>query len=192
MAKLKAGDREAHNHYVNQPRGTPVTPALVLSQAGRYDTVDRDGHLYGAIVAALRNYATTRAQGKYGEYHLAFAAHYLGDLSMPLHNTPYDDFNRKNHAAMDGVVNEGVLEGWREIRVYPVAVASEEDLAREIARVANLAIALGEKLRAQDRLPTRQEAYEQLSHSASLLRGVLVWTGAPRLAEEGRGPAAAR
>jgi hypothetical protein len=185
MAKLKAGDREAHNHYVNQPRGTPVTPALVLSQTARYDTVDRDGHLYGAIVAALRNYAAARAQGKYGEYHLAFAAHYLGDLSMPLHNTPYDDFNRRNHAAMDGIVNEGVLEGWREIRVYPVALASEEDLAREIARVANLAIALGEKLQAEDRLPTRREAYEQLSHSASLLRGVLVWMGAPR-SREGR------
>ncbi len=192
MAKLKAGDREAHNHYVNQPWGTPVTPALVLSQATRYDTVDRDGHLYGAIVAALRNYAAARAQGKYGEYHLAFAAHYLGDLSMPLHNVPYDDFNQKNHAAMDGVVNHGVLEGWREIRVYPLAVGSEEDLAREVARVANLSIALGKRLRAQDRLPTRAEAYEQLSHSASLLRAVLVWTGAPRLAEAERVPAAAR
>lgn len=189
MAKLKAGDREAHNHYVNQPRATPVTPGLVLSQAARYDTVDRDGHLYGAIVAALRNYAAARAQGKYGEYHLAFAAHYLGDLSMPLHNLPYDDFNRRNHAAMDGIVNEEVLERWREIRVYPVAVASEEDLAREIARVANLAIALGERLRAQDRMPTRQEAYEQLSHSASLLRAVLVWMDAPRGTNEaGGGP----
>lgn len=186
MAKLKAGDREAHNHYVNQPPGLPVTPALVLSQAHRYDTVDPAGHLYGAIVAAVRAYAADRARGKYGEYHLAFAAHYLGDLSMPLHNMPYDDFNRRNHAAMDGVVNDGVLEGWREIRVYPVAVTSEADLAREIARVANLAIALGERLRQEDRLPTRQEAYGQLSHSASLLRAVLAWTGAPRLGGEER------
>lgn len=192
MAKLKAGDREAHNHYVNQPPGVPVTPALVLSQADRYNTVDPEGHLYGAIVAAVRAYAADRARGKYGEYHLAFAAHYLGDLSMPLHLVPYDDFNRKNHAAMDGVVNHGVLEEWREIRVYPLAVGSEKELAREVARVANLSIALGKRLRAQNRLPTRAEAYEQLSHSASLLRAVLVWTGAPWLAEEGRGPAAGR
>ncbi|MBE0617236.1 MAG: hypothetical protein IH608_04835 [Proteobacteria bacterium] len=186
MAKLKAGDREQHNHYVNNPPGTTVTSEMVLAQAPRYDTIEPTGHLYGAIVAAVRDYVAEKARGKYGEYHLAFAAHYLGDLSMPLHNMAYDEFNKKRHAGMDGIVNGDVLEHLERVRVYPVTIRSEEDLTREIARVANGALVLGERLRAEDRQPTAQEAYEQLSHSASVLRAVLVWTGAPRLSGTGR------
>jgi hypothetical protein len=181
MAKLKAGDIEQHNHYVNNPTGTTVTVEMVLAQVGRYNTVEPTGHLYGAIIAAVRDYLAEKANGKYGEYHLAFAAHYLGDLSMPLHNMPYDDFNKNRHADMDGIVNGEVLNHLERIRLYPVTVRSEEDLAREVARVANLAIALGEKLEAEDRLPTAEEAYRQLGHSASVLRAVLDWTGAPLL-----------
>lgn len=190
LAKLKAEEREAHNHYVNNPPDTTVTAAAVLRQAPRYDTVDPGGHLYGAIIAAVRGYVAQRARGTFGEQRLAFAAHYLGDLSMPLHNMLFDDFNRRHHAAMDGVVNRDILENWREIRVYPVAIGSEEDLAREVARLANLSISLGQILRAEERLPTRKEAYEQLGHSASVLRGVLLWTGAPMIeggAEESPG-----
>jgi hypothetical protein len=32
MAKLKAGRKEKLNHYVNNPRGTTVTPEMVLKQ----------------------------------------------------------------------------------------------------------------------------------------------------------------
>jgi hypothetical protein len=32
MAKLKAGDTERHNHYVNNPPDTVVTPEMVLDQ----------------------------------------------------------------------------------------------------------------------------------------------------------------
>jgi hypothetical protein len=181
MAKLKAGEIEQHNHYVNNPPETTVTPKMVMAQVHRYNTVDPTGHLYGAIIAAIRNYVAAKATGKYGEYHLAFAAHYLADLSMPLHNVPYDDFNKKNHAAMDGIVNADILDHLERIRIYPVTVRSEGDLAKEIARVANLSIALGRKLATEDRLPTVEEAYQQLGHSASVLRAVLEWTGAPRL-----------
>ncbi|MDW7709133.1 MAG: hypothetical protein SCH98_01570 [Deferrisomatales bacterium] len=188
MAKVKAGNLEAHNHYVNHPPGRKVTPAEVLRQVGRYDTVDPGGHLYGAVLAAVRAYTAQRTRGAYAEHHMAFAAHYLGDLSMPLHNMVYDEFNRRNHGAMDGVVNDGILERWEEIRVYPVTIRSEADLAREVARVANLSVTLGESLRAEDRLPTQEEAYGQLGHSASVLRAVLSWTGAPMIGE-GKGGA---
>lgn len=181
MAKLKAGAVEQHNHYVNNPPGTSVTAAMVLAQIDRYNSVEPAGHLYGAIIAAVRDYTAARNEGKYGEYHMAFAAHYLADLSMPLHNMPYDDFNKRNHSAVDGIVNRDILDHPGRIRLYPVTVNSEEDLARVIARVANLAIALGEKLKTEDRLPRTAEAYEQLGHSASILRAVLDWTGAPRL-----------
>jgi len=49
----------------------------------------------------------------------------------------------------------------------------EADLAREIARIANISRKLGYKLRAEKRSMTKEEAYEQLGHSASLLKAVL-------------------
>ncbi|WP_298036059.1 hypothetical protein [uncultured Desulfuromonas sp.] len=185
MAKLKAGRTEQHNHYVNNRTGTVVTAEAVLRQAGRYNTIEPRGHLYGAILASVRDYMGAKAEGKYGEYHLGFAAHYLGDLSMPLHNTEYDAFNRKNHAKIDGMVDAGILERPGRIETYPVTVRSEADLAREVARVANLARELGERIRAEKRLPTEEEAYAQLGHSASLLKAVIVYTEAPRLAPRG-------
>lgn len=181
LAKVKAGDREQHNHYANNSAGSTVTAAKVLAQVRRYDTVDPAGHLYGAILAAVGDYAAERARGKYGEYHLAFAAHYLGDLSMPLHNTEYNAFNRKNHAAMDGIADAGAQTLSERIRVYDVTVGSDRELAAEVARVANLSQALGRRLEAENRLPTPEEALVQLGHSASLLRAVLGYTGAPRL-----------
>ena len=45
MGKLKAGDLEAHNHYMNNPQETVVTPEMVLAQIEKYNTVDEDGHL---------------------------------------------------------------------------------------------------------------------------------------------------
>ncbi len=52
----------------------------------------------------------------------------------------------------------------------------------EVARIANLSAELGWKLERENRLPTKDETYEQLSHSAALLRGVLEYTSAPRVA----------
>lgn len=182
IAKVKAGDGEQNNHYVNNPANAPaVTRSLVLEQVGRYNTVEPTGHLYGAIVAAVRNYAAEKAQGKYGEYHLAYAAHYLGDLSMPFHNTEYNAFNQEVHATADGLVNEEVLDHWEKIRLSPVEIKSEDDLVAEIVRVANLSTALGRRLEAEKRLPTREEVYAQLGHSASVLRAVLVYAKAPVL-----------
>jgi hypothetical protein len=53
----------------------------------------------------------------------------------------------------------------------------EEDLAKEIARVANISRMLGLKLRAENRDMTQKEAYAQLGHSASLLKAVLKGIG---------------
>jgi hypothetical protein len=182
MTKLKAGDIEKHNHYVNNPPSVvAISAAAVMGQVGRYNTVDPTGHLYGAIVAAVRSYVAEKGKGKYGEYHLAFAAHYVGDLSQPLHNTEYNDFNVKNHSAADGVVNDDILDHLDRIRLYPLSVRSEEDLAKEIARVATLSLALGRKLERENRMPTKDEAYSQVGHSASLLRAILEYVNAPRL-----------
>ena len=173
VAKLKMGDKEGHNHFVNNPRGTEVTPEMVLAQVERYNQKDPAGHLYGAIIASVRDYIEFKKKGRYAEYNLAYFAHYIGDLSQPLHHTLYNDFNKRNHSKMDGVVNDEVMDNLDKIQVYQIEITSEQDLAREIARIANAAMTLGYKLEDEDRLLTREEAYQQLSHSASLMKAVL-------------------
>ncbi len=179
IAKIKAGSIESYNHFFNNPGNVTVTPEMVLSQAGRYNMpADTEGHLYGAIIASLREYSAAREKGRYAEYHLAFTAHYITDLSQPLHNIPYDEFNRKNHPANDGVVDGEVLENIGRIKrhMYPVKLGPahfEKDLAAEIARVADISRRLGLKLKKEGGIMTEQEAYIQLGHSASLLRAVL-------------------
>ena len=174
IAKVKAGDKEGYNHYSNNPPDTVVTPKMILDQIPRYnDPTDENGHLYGAIVASFRDYRSAKAAGKYGEYHLAYCAHYVGDLSMPLHNTRYNLFNRQHHNAMDGIVNDDVLEHLDRIKVYPIQIKSEDDLVRETARIANLSMKLGYRLESENRMLTREEAYAQIGHSASLLKAII-------------------
>ncbi len=177
IAKVKAGDKEGYNHYSNNPPDTAVTPKMVFDQVNRYDDpTDENGHLYGAIVASLRDYKSAKAQGKYGEYHLAYCAHYVGDLSMPLHNTLYNSFNRQHHTATDGIIEDEVLNHLERIKIYPIHIKSEDDLVKEIARIANLSMKLGYQLEAENRMLTKDEAYVQLGHSASLLKAVLDYT----------------
>ena len=173
MAKLKAGDIESHNHFVNNPPGTIITPEIVIAQTEKYNRIDEKGHLYGAIIVSVRDYIGDKRKGKYGEYHLGFCAHYIADLSQPLHNTLHNSFNRKHHVKLDGLVNEEVLNNLQRIELYPVVIDSEQTLAKEVARIANLSLKLGYRIEAEDRLLTEEEAYKQISHSASLLKGVL-------------------
>jgi len=72
MLKIKAGYTERLNHYTNNPRGTIITPEMVLKQIKKYNNkTDIIGHLYGAIIASVRDYLKEKQRGKYGEYHLA-------------------------------------------------------------------------------------------------------------------------
>ena len=96
---------------------------------------------------------------------------------MPLHNTIYDAYNRAHHSQTDGIINDEVLNNLEKIKIYPITINSEEDLAKQIARIANLSIQLGYRLERENRLLTKEEAYQQISHSASLFRGILVYVG---------------
>ena len=179
MAKIKAGDVEKLNHYFDNYGNNIITEKLIFDQVKNYNNpTDEEGHLYGAIIAALRDYKQSKSAGKYAEYHLGYAAHYIGDLSQPLHNTTYDGFNKAHHNYNDGIVENEVLDKLNEIEkhMYNIKLRAdhfEEDLAKEIARVANISRKLGLKLRAENRDMTKEEAYVQLGHSASLLRAVI-------------------
>ena len=71
------------------------------------------------------------------------------------------------------MVNDEVLENLDKITIYPIKISSEEDLTKEIARVANLSMVLGYKLEDENRVLTREGAYKQLGHSASMFKAVL-------------------
>jgi hypothetical protein len=178
VTKTKADDKEATNQWFNNNDEVYVTPALVLAQVNRYnDPEDLEGHLYGAIIHSLRDYKQGKRAGKYAEYNLAFCAHYIGDLSMPLHNAPHDAFNRARHSLNDGVVEFSVLNniGYIQRNMSEIKVNNEADLAREIARLANISRRLADKLKTENRDLTQDEAYKQLVHSASLLKAVLAY-----------------
>ncbi len=182
LAKIKAGNIESYNHWHNNNAEAEVTVQMVMDQIERYNQrnklLDMEGHLYGAIIASLRAYEKDKRAGKYAEYHLAYCAHYIADLSQPLHNIPYDDFNKTFHDANDGIVDATIFDEPQKItgHMYGIQMKPEnfeEDLAREIAGIANLSRKLGYKLRAENRGITKEEAYVQLGHSASLLKAVL-------------------
>jgi hypothetical protein len=176
MIKTKAMAIERPNHYVSNPGETIVMPEIVLRQIKKYNKkTDITGHLYGAIIASVRDYLKKKHKGKYGEYHLAFCAHYVGDLSQPLHNTLYNAYNRKNHSTTDGIINDEVFDNVDKIKIYPIKIRSEEDLAKQIARIANLSIQKGYQIEDEKRLLTKEEAYVQIGHSASLLSAILIY-----------------
>lgn len=173
IAKAKMGSREGHNHFHVSPHGTVITPEMVFEQARRYDRVDPEGHLYGAIIASFRDYLTVRRKGKYAENQMAYLIHYVGDLSMPLHHLPLSTYSRKYHAANDGIIEDEVLANLKKIRIYDLSIGSERELAVAVARIAHLSKALGQNLEREGRLMTKAEAYVQISHSASLLKAIL-------------------
>lgn len=182
LAKIKAGNIESYNHWYNNNAEAEVTPRMVLAQIGRYNErnklLDSEGHLYGAIIASLRAYEKDLHAGKYAQYHLAYCAHYIADLSQPLHNIPHDDFSKAWHPTDDGIVEDTILDEQQKItrHMYVIQLTRdnfEADLACEIARIANLSRKLGYRLRAENRSITKEEAYIQLGHSASLLKAVL-------------------
>jgi hypothetical protein len=179
ITKVKAGALEEKNHYFNNYNNVDVTYKMVLDQANRYnDPNDEEGHLYGAIISSLRDYRSSKLAGKYAEYYMAFAVHYIGDLSQPLHNVLYDNFNKTHHSINDGIVDDEVLDNIEKIQKYMYEIKLQptnfdQDLSREIARIANISRILGLKMRAENRDMTREEAYTQLGHSASLLKAVL-------------------
>ena len=95
---------------------------------------------------------------------------------MPLHNTLYDSFNRQHHPAMDGIVEDEVLDHLERIKIYVIKIKSEDELVKEVARIANLSMELGYELEEENRPLTKKEAYTQLGHSASLLKAILDYT----------------
>jgi hypothetical protein len=177
IARLKAGDAEHYNHFVNNKRGAKITPDMVQAQIKKYDSPsDRKGHLYGAIVGSLRHYINAKREGGFAEDHMAYCVHYIGDLSMPLHNIDYSPFNKRYHLDMDGLLEQKALDSLSEIKIEKINIKTENDLIAEICRIANISMELGFRLEKEERMMTKAEAYRQIGMSASLLKAVIEYT----------------
>jgi hypothetical protein len=149
----------------------------VLSQVKKYDSPrDRKGHLYGAIIGSIRQYIKVKNSGGFAEDHMAFCVHYIGDLSMPLHNIEYSPFNKRYHLEMDGLLEQNVLDNLSEIKTEKITIKTENDLIKEICRIANISIELGIRLEKEERVMTKAEAYRQVGLSTSLIKAVIEYT----------------
>lgn len=168
---------EKQNHYFENHANKEVTAAMVLEQRRSYDAPgDSEGHLYGAIAESLKRY---RDRPGYAEDLFAYAVHYIGDLSQPFHNTSDASPDKSLHKMNDGIVEDEVLENVGRIKehIYDISLplqSFDDGLAREIARIANISRDLAGRVRLRkDGKMTKEEAYMQLGHSASLLRAVV-------------------
>lgn len=180
VAKLKANVVEEYNHWYNCPEKTEITTKLVKSQIQKYNVgteKEKSGHLYGAIVGAVRAYQDELGGGKYADYHLVYAGHYIGDLSMPLHNMEYNLFNSSRHVINDAIVENEVSQNLDKIKLSSITINNEDDLIQNIVIIATKSKDLAYKLQKEDRNMTKEEAYQQLSLSASLFKAVLEWVG---------------
>lgn len=177
VAKLKADTVEEYNHWVDNSETTTITKALIKGQIQRYNLGterEKKGHLYGAIIAAVRAYQDESAAGKFATYHLVYAGHYIGDLSMPLHNIDYHLPDAlPNHYENDHIVENEISSHMDKIEVSPMTIKNEDDLIQNIAVIATRSKELGYKLVREKRNMTKEEAYQQLSQSASLFKAVL-------------------
>ncbi len=183
----RLGRAERRNHDAAIDRRKPITEAQVLEQAEKVKNPSNgEGQLYGAIIASVEEYERAyRNRDVDRDYFLSLAVHYIGDLSAPLHNIAYDDFNTAHHAANDALLDRELKDdacvvktGKIEEKMYAITITPEHwktDLAKEVARIAVLSRRLGLLLEAENRDMTKEEAYVQAGHSASLLRAVLKW-----------------
>ncbi|MEN2995199.1 MAG: hypothetical protein ABDH19_07650 [Thermodesulfovibrio sp.] len=126
------------------------------------------------------------------EYYLFSVAHYIGDLSQPLHNFPYGNspasdgniyeregsFNKEYHTKFDEAFSY-YLKTYPETEIKidnsirHINISSKEDLKKEIAQIANSAIKIANKCFNENRLPKEEELITQISWAISLLRAVI-------------------
>jgi hypothetical protein len=181
VAKLKADTVEEYNHWADNSEATTITKALIKGQIQKYNVGterERTGHLYGAIVAAVRAYQDESGAGKFATYHLAYASHYIGDLSMPLHNIDNGLLDTlPNHYDNDHIIENEVANNMDKIKLSPIVIKNEDDLIANIMLIATNSKDLGYKLLKEKRNMTKEEAYQQISQSASLFKAVLEYVG---------------
>jgi hypothetical protein len=150
---------------------------------------DPCGALYWKIVELYQQMKGTT--GWEYEYYLTTIAHYVGDLSQPLHNYPYADhlasdgksypeigfWAEEHHEQFDSLLDSclpltGKEKETFQTMITPIQIVSVNDLKKEISKIANTAISLANRCYAGKRLLTKDEALRQIAMSVSLIRAI--------------------
>lgn len=196
-------------HYHNAAPNTKVTPAYIDRYPIRmkdYVPADKKGTkpikirvphpagvLYWKIVELYE--AMKGKKGWESDYYLISIAHYVGDLSNPLHNFPHGDkrasdgriyhavgsWAREYHELFDNILEPLLPLNEKMSKVYNTwidvpSVKSVDDLKREISRIANASSALAGICYAEKRVMTADEALKQTVLSVSLLKAIMADT----------------
>ena len=151
---------------------------------------DPSGVLYWKIMELYQ--AMKSATGWEYEYYLTNIAHYVGDLSQPLHNFPYGTqpasdgksypqvgaWAKQHHLEFDDILESSLpldkkSEEKFQAMIQPTQIKSIDDLKREISKIANSSIALANKCYSEKRIITQDEASKQVALSVSLLRAII-------------------
>ncbi|MGC8796478.1 S1/P1 nuclease [Thermodesulfovibrio sp.] len=194
-------------HYHNAAPNTVVTPEYIDKYAVKEVTVNIDGRtikillphqagvLYWKIVnlyEKMKSLDKTKPDNRLSyEYYLVTIAHYIGDLSQPLHNFPYSDssasdgkiyidegaFNKEYHIkfdeAFDSYIGKPQTEEKLNKALKEIKISNTENLKNEISKIANSAIKIANQCYKEKRMPTEEELIEQISWSVSLLKAVI-------------------
>ncbi len=164
--------------------GAPESGTIVIR------VPDPAGVLYWKIVDLYRH--MKNSAGWEREYYLLSLAHYVGDLSQPLHNFPYGNlpaadglvyreagrWAKNAHMDFDKALDSSLPldENSRAslaAMALPLKITSEHDLRKEISRIANESLALANRCHAGKRVITQKEALRQVSMSISLLKALV-------------------
>lgn len=194
-------------HYHNAAPQTVVTPEYIDKYSVKEVIVNADGRavkillphqagvLYWKIVnlyEKMKSLDKTKPDNLLAyEYYLVTIAHYIGDLSQPLHNFPYGEsvasdgkiyidegnFNREFHIKFDEAFDPYMGKPETEERINralkTINIKNTEDLKNEISKIANSAIKIANQCFKEKRMPEEEELTEQIAWSISLLRAVI-------------------
>ncbi|WP_196594171.1 phospholipase C/P1 nuclease family protein [Pectinatus sottacetonis] len=185
LNNLPKTDAEAHFYDATHP----ITPNDVYTQLKEIGAQRQDGntgYLLGEILHTVRMAKQRTSSGKFDDYYYAVLCHYVGDLSMPLHVSAYDAFNKKYHFATDSMLDyknvpydiDGAERIAKEIKIDDsVRYHNETDVVNAIVSLANKSYNLSQKMRAENRMPTHEEAIEQVSRSATMFKALMRYCG---------------
>lgn len=200
-------DLLAPMHYHDAAPGTVVTPEYIDKYTVKEVIVNIDGRnlkillphqagvLYWKIVnlyEKMKSLDKNKPDNRLAyEYYLVTIAHYIGDLSQPLHNFPYGDnpasdgkiyfdegnFNKEYHIKFDEAFDVYIGSSHTEEKINKtikeIAISNSDDLKKEISKIANSAIKIANQCYKEKRMPNEEELIEQISWSVSLLKAVI-------------------
>ncbi len=193
-----------HMHYAAP--GARVTPEYIdrfkiSAVRHRLDSGDQieiripaqTGVLYWKIVDLYRK--VTEHRGWEYQFFVFNIAHYIGDLSQPLHNYPWGKltagdgriypevgaWSKDRHRAFDKAFEpylppEDETEEMLKRESHRINIESEGDLIKEICRIANSSIGLADRCYKENREMTKEETVRQISLSISFLKAVIANT----------------